>query len=158
MNEHEQRMCELQACVFEYSIDRFLCSSSFFIARFMNGMNAKELDDIDNSYNYYSPNYILDSLKRLYPSLNQKSGNKYPRAVLRWMGYIYRAWSIIKKRTSYEIYKLIKAERLLSLYDTFHTFSAEYCVERLEEIINETSLQSKSDYEIFKEVMLAQHS
>ena len=155
MNEHEQRMCELQACVFEHSIERFSCSSSFFIARFMNGANAKELDDIDNQYNYYSPNYILDALDSMYPSLNQKEGEKYSPSILRWIGYIYRAWSIISKRSSYDIYKYLKAEKLLSLYDSFHTFSAEYCVDRLEEIVNENKSQTKSDYEIFKEVMLS---
>ena len=158
MNEHEQRMCELQANVFEQSTTRFSCSSSFFIARFMNGINAKELDAIDNSYNYYSPNYILDALNYLYPSLNQKNGDKYSAAIMRWIGYVYRAWSIIKKRSSYDIYKLIKAEKLLSLYDSFHTFSVEYCVERLEDIAKESVSQAKSDYEIFKEVMLNKQS
>ena len=154
MNEHEQRMCELQASIFESSIKRFSCSSSFFIARFMNGVNAKELDDIDNHYNYYSPNYILDALNYLYPSLNQKNGDKYSPSVMRWIGYVYRAWSIIAKRSSYDIYKLLKAEKLLSLYDSFHTFGVEYCVERLEEIVNSSIIEAKNDYEIFKEVML----
>ena len=156
MNEHEQRMCELQACIFEYSINRFSCSSSFFIARFMNGINAKELDDKNNYHNYYSPNYVLDTLDFLYPSLNQKHGEKYLPEIIRWIGYIYRAWSIIKNRSSYDLYKLIKAEKLLSLYDSFHTFGVEYCIERLEEMVEENASQQKSDYEIFKEIMLSQ--
>ena len=154
MNDHEQRMCELQAEIFENSIKRFSCSSSFFIARFMNGANAKELDDKDNSYNYYSPNYILDALTYLYPSLNNKEGEKYPIHIMRWIGYVYRAWSIISKRSSYDIYKIIKSDKLLSFYDSFHTFGIDYCIERLEEIANEGLAQKKSDYEIFKEIML----
>lgn len=153
MNEHEQRMCELQACIFEESIKRFSCSSSFFVARFMNGTNAKELDEIDNHYNYYSPNYVLDALNYLYPSLNQKNGAKYSSSIMRWIGYVYRAWSIITRKSSYEIYKRIKAEKLLSLYDSFHTFSVEYCVERLEEIVKESDSEAKTDYEIYKEVV-----
>ena len=157
MSEHEQRMCELQASIFEESIKRFSCSSSFFIARFMNGRNAKELDDINNCYNYYSVNYVLDALDYLYPSLKERIGDKYLPKVMRWIGYIYRAWSIIKKRSSYDLYKLMKADKLLMLYESFHTFGVEYCVDRLEEIINESISQTKSDYEIFKEIVSSKH-
>ena len=155
MNIHEQRMCELQADLFERSQERFKCSSIFFIARFMNSRSAKELDDINNPYNYYSPNYIFDALNYLYPSLNEKNGEKYPPNVMRWIGYIYRAWSITTKRSSSEIYKLFKADKLLALYSSFHTFGVDYCVERLEEIVKANLGQQKSDYEIFKEIMLS---
>lgn len=153
MNIIEQRLCELQADIFESSFRRFNCSSSFFIARFMNSKYAKELDNVDDPYNYYSPNCVLDGLESSYPSIKEYQGEKYPLNVLRWIGYIYRAWSIIKNRSSSEIYKYIKAEKMYSLYDSFHTFGIDYCVDRLQGMVNEIIGQQKSDYEIFKEIM-----
>lgn len=154
MNVLEQKMCELQADIFEYSLRRFHCSSPFFVARFMNSKYAKDLDNIDDPYNYFSPNCILDGLEKDYPSLKTYQGNKYVPQVIRWIGYVYRSWSIIKKRDSSDIYKVFKAEKLYSLYDSFHTFGIEYCIDRLEELVSEEKGQQKSDYEIFKEVMM----
>ena len=154
MNVLEQKMCELQAGIFEFSLRRFNCSSPFFIARFMNSKFAKDLDNIDDPYNYFSPNYILEGLESAYPSLKTYQGDKYSPQVIRWIGYIYRSWSIIKRRTSSDIYKVFKVEKLFSLYDSFHTFGVEYCVDRLEELVLEEKGQQKTDYEIFKEVML----
>lgn len=154
MNVIEQRMCELQADIFENSTRRFNCSSSFFIARFMNSKYAKELDNTNDPYNYYSPNCVLDGLEGTYPSLKEYLGEKYPANVLRWIGYIYRAWSIIKKMDSSKIYKYFKAEAMYSLYDSFHTFGIDYCITRLEELVAEKYGQKKSDYEIFKDVMI----
>ena len=152
MNVHEQRMCELQADFFELSSDRFSCGSSFFIARFMNSDTAKELDNIDDPYNYISPNNLVSIMSNKYTSLFKKSGVKYPKAVLRWIGYIYRAYVIITKIESSTIYKDIKADKLLALYDSYHTFSPEYCVSRLREMVDE--IRPKRDiYEIFKIVM-----
>lgn len=154
MNYHEQMMCEMQADFFELSQTAFSCSSSFFIARYMYSDVAKDLDKVDDYYNYISPNNLVSILSRLYPSLNNEHGQKYPIKVLRWIGYIYRAFSIIKKIDSCRIYKSIKAEKMLSLYDSFHTFSVEYCINRLEEIINE-KVNEQDDYEIFKQVVMS---
>lgn len=150
MNTHEQRMCEMQADLFEYSTERFSCGSSFFVARFMNSEMAKELDDIDNPYNFISPNNMIMIMNSLYPSLTNNVGQIYPKKVMRWIGYVYRAWSIIKKRYSYKIYKSVKTEKMLSLYDSFHTLSIESCVERLDEMFCDNL--PLEDYEIFKQI------
>lgn len=152
MDEHEQRKCELQSTLFEESLKTFSCSSSFFIAKFMNSEIAKRMDDINNPYNYYSLQLIIDFMKDRYPSLNKKIGHKYPPNVIKWIGYIYRAWSIIAKKTSYKIYKIMKSDNLLLLYDSYHTFSPEYCVEQLEELVSEGKKKSKSDYLLFKTI------
>lgn len=148
-------MCELQADLFALSSSRFSCGSSFFISRFMYSDLAKDLDNIDDPYNYISPNNMIDIMRKKYPSLNEKGGNKYPEQVLRWIGHIYRAYCIIKKQYSYKIYKLLKADKLLSLYDSFHTFSIDYCIERLDEIIQEEKPSNdENDYLIFKSIMM----
>ena len=152
MNSYEQMMCELQAELFEKSIDSFICGSAFFVARFMNSDIAKELDNVDDPYNYISPNNTIKILNELYPSLNTIEGEKHSRAFMRWAGYIYRAWCLIKKTTSSKIYKDVKIETLLSLYDSFHSFSVEYCIDRIEELIFESKPKRKTDFEIYKEI------
>ena len=152
MNSHEQMMCEMQADFFALSIDAFICSSPFFIARFMNSELAKNLDNIDDPYNYISPHNSIKIMTDAFPSLNFKEGDKYPSEVMRWIGYVYRAWSIIKKKSSASIYKELKSSDLLPLYDSFHTFSVEYCVDRLEELVNERKGHQMSDYDIYKAV------
>lgn len=152
MNNHEQRMCEMQGEFFELSVERFKCSSYKFISRFMNSDIAKRLDETDDPYNFISPNNLIASMKNNYPSLNEENGEKLSAKVIRWVGYIYRAYSIIKKRDSSSIYKSIKAQQMVALYDSFHTFSPEYCVDRLEDIVNENNQTILNDYEVFRQI------
>ncbi len=157
MTTHEQLMCELQADVFEKSLNIFNCSSSFFISKFMYSDIAKQLDDIDNPYNYLSLESILLSLERQYPSLNKSGEEKYTSQVLRWLGYIYRAWAILKHHKTSYIYKYMKADKMVGLYDSFHTFGVEYCVDRLEELLLENNPHFLNDdevYSLFKKMRL----
>ena len=151
MNEHEQMMCELQADAFELSIEKFKCGSALFISRYMNSEIAKKLDKTNDPYNYLSPNALITTMATLYRSLNDSEGEKYPKKVMHWIGYIYRAYTLMTKNTSSNIYKVIKAEKMLGLYETYHTFSPEYCVERLKELINENTI-ALDDYEVYKQI------
>ena len=152
MNAHEQRMCEMQAEFFELSTEIFSCSSYLFISRFMNNDIAKSLDRIDDPYNFVVPNSLISSMSVKYQSLNKGIGEKIQKRVMKWIGYVYRAWSIIKKKESSMIYKNMKAQKMVALYDAFHTFSIEYCVDRLEEIVNQDNEPTLSDYEVFKRI------
>ena len=151
MNIHEQRMCEMQEELFSLSVDRFTCGSPYFIFKFMLSELAKELDNIDDPFNYISPNNAITILAECYPSLSNTTAQKYPKKVIGWIGYIYRAWSIIKNKKSADIYKAIKSDKMLSLYDVYHTFSPEYCVDALEELVKEDE-ESIDSYEIFKTI------
>ena len=153
MTGFELRMCELQADIFEKALSEFDCSSPFFIAKFMNSKKAEELDDENSLYNYCTPVAAIEELEEAYPSLKVYGNAKYPVPVIRWIGYIYRAWSIITHKSSSKLYKQMKAERLLGLYEVFHTFGVDYCIDRLEELVND-AIPKKDYYEIFKEVML----
>lgn len=51
---------------------------------------------------------------------------------------------------NYQIIKDINADKMFSLYDVFHTFDVEYCVDRLEELVKEQNDKKVDDYEIFK--------
>ena len=155
MNAHEQRMCEMQGEFFALSTKRFSCGSALFISRFMYSELAEELDQVDDPYNFISPNNLISTMASRYPGLSNEQGTLMTEKVMHWMGYIYRAWSIIKHKESSWIYKRMKAERMAALYDTFHTFSPEYCVDRLEQIVNENSSPVLSDYEVYKQIRIA---
>ena len=157
MTDVEQMMCELQGELFELSIDNFSCSSDYFISKFMQSNLARNLDDVDNPYNFLSPHNCIAFLKNDYPSLSQKQGEQYPKYVLHWIGYVYRAISIIKKRTSIMIYRQLKTSELYSLYNSYHTMSIEYCVDRIEESLIEKYGKPKSHYEIFKSIYQKKH-
>lgn len=156
MKIYEQRLCEKQGKLFEESASLFPCSSPYFIRCYMNSHVAKEQDIA--SVTYEAPNADLPSLKSAlqndYPSLLEKEGRHYSAQVLHWMGYIYRAWVILTRRPSSFIYKSMKAEDLLPLYDSFHTFDPEYCVKRLQEIVEEKEGPALSDYEVYKRIKL----
>lgn len=152
MTEREQMMCEIQGEFFELSNERLKCGSAYFIAKFMNSEIARELDQVENPYNFYSPNNLIISMKIFYPSLDNEKGAIYPKHLLKWIGEIYRAYALIKKESSSKIYKDVKAEMLVSLYDSFHTFSLEEAVNKIAEIVNENKEQ-KTDKEIFYEIM-----
>ena len=154
MNAHEERMCELQAEVFESSLCRFPCGSAKFVERFMRSGVAKFLDDTRNEYNYLFVEEIFSRLEKDYPSLSSEKGKKIPSQVMRWIGYIYRCYCIRKKRPSLWLYKRIKVEKMLSLYDSFHTFDPDDCVDRIEEIIVANSPNQLSDYEVYKAIRL----
>lgn len=151
MTYQEQAICELQADVFEISLKRFKSGSPIFIARFMNCELVKELDNIDDPYNYISPNNIIKYLSSEFSILNKNKGNKYPIQVMRWIGYTYRAYSIIYKINSNKLYKIFNADKMLSLYETYHTFSPEQCVERMKQIADEMK-PNLDDYSVFKAI------
>ena len=152
MDEHQQRMCETQGELFELAAETLPCSSAYFISRFMYSEEAKDMDLIESLYNHLSPMQRMDGMLKAYGSLTKKKGEVYPRSVLHWMGYIYRAWSILTRKTSSEIYKKMKAKRLYGFYDVYHTFAPEYAVERLEEILTQEEGPRPSDYEVYKAI------
>ena len=156
MTDHDERMCELQADVFELSAERFSCGSEYFAARFMHSEAAKRLDNAKDDFNYSTPETLLLEMSSAYPSLDDKNGKKLPSHVLRWIGYVYRAFCIEKKWSSADLYKELKPEELHGLYDSFHTFSIEYCVSRLFDLINERRGRQKSDYEIYRAIRIAE--
>ncbi len=154
MDISTQIMCELQSEVFAESISRYGASSLYFIMRYMNSEVTKNMDNKNDYYNYYSKAYIFSELEKEYPSLlTKKEGNKIPLPVMKWIGYIYRAWSYLQDKDSSRLYKFLKAERLVSLYNTYHTFGIDYCIERLEELVEQDRPQM-SDFERFKEIKL----
>ena len=153
MNETEERLCREQGLLFELSADRFLCGSPNFVDRFMHSQIAKKLDRMD-PFGLEQASSIIEEMEEAFPGLNKRLGQKYPKAVLHWMGYVYRAWSIISHRPSSSLYKKCKAEKLLELYYVHHTYDIEYCVEELEKMFFPRGKKAKTDYEVYRQILL----
>ena len=117
----------------------------------MHGKIAKQLDK-DDPFGFESAEVLAEEMKNVFPSLNDDVGEKYPKNVLHWIGYIYRAWNIVSHHSSSTLYKRCKADDLLGLDYVHHTYDPEYCVEELEK--KYFGKQAKSDYEVFRQIML----
>lgn len=152
MTISEQRLCEYQAELFERSKETCPCGSAYFVFRFMKSSLAKELDRFEEGGQYPSLEDALSELETSYPSLKAKKGTSYPRPVLRWMGYIYRALALRFRPDSGYLYERLEAERMLSLYDSFHTFDPDYCIDRLIELIQEEKPGEQDAYQVFYQI------
>ena len=130
MNDNEQVFCEKQASIFSEAGKRFSCGSAYFAFIFMNSHSAEKLDNKHDLYNNDSLNMILDELEKRYPGLKSKKGTIYP---------------------SKQIYKRFKFVDMLSIYNAYHTFDPEYCIERINEFL---TAKKESDYQIYRKIIL----
>ena len=125
-------LCELQATVFENSIDKMDSSSEIFIRRFMKSKIVRKFDD----------GSVLGTVK-------------YTRNEMYWIGYIYRYFAITYELTSAQVYKMVKPRELRNVFLPYHTMDPSQAIERVLEakgIFNDENMELKRQYEIFKRV------
>ena len=80
---------------------------------------------------------------------------KYSKNKMFWIGYIYRALSIIYKLSSREIFKLFNAKKIVTYYNIYHTFDVEQAVEKMMESINYQIPDFEKDaYQLLKKLMI----
>ena len=149
-------LCEIQAKVFEKSIDKENCSSGIFVRRFMNSEICEKMDGI----------YFLEetcSVEQVFKEINEEYGEstygrtKFSKNELYWMGYIYRYFAYVCQLSSRNIYKIINATELRDLYYPYHTLDPQNAVERILEakdyIILETPEEiTKKGVEILRRI------
>lgn len=129
------KVCEMQGSYFESAQDIFGCGSGTFIYHFMFSKLARKMDNPNYSA-FYDPSNHQEQLLDEYPSLNVKRGEYIDKSVMHWIGYIYRATSYIKEIPSRLLFKYMDYLELARLYNVYHTFGVDYCVERLSEHFN----------------------
>jgi len=151
MKEWEVRACEWQADLFERSISVFSCGSQYFLFRFLQSDIAFDVDSMNPLDPLPAVPEAFGSLLSQFPSLSGKKGPKADAKTMRYIGYLSRAYILKKKRTSSALLRDISTEKLVSLYDVYHTFDIDYAVERLDELIQEEKPRS-SDKELFRRV------
>ena len=151
LNQDIIRMCEIQANIFSNAIDDFTCGSKLFVFRFMNSKLAKQLDNPNFLSLYTSMNY-KDMLLKEYPGLNQKCGYKINEPIMHWIGYIYRAISLLLNISSKHLLKQLPFSEMVFLYKVHHTYGVEYCVNRINQEYELVKNNKNKEKEIAKKI------
>lgn len=125
-------LCEIQATVFEKSIEKEDCSSSIFVRRFMNSGICEKMDGEYFLEENYSVAKVLEEINEEYGE-STYGKTKFSKEELYWMGYIYRYFAYIYKLSSKKIYKIINATELRELYYPYHTLDPQKAIERIME-------------------------
>ncbi|MBQ6921035.1 MAG: hypothetical protein IJQ72_03950 [Bacilli bacterium] len=145
------KICEIQASYFSSSIEDFTCGSRLFTFRFMNSKLAKLLDNPDYM-SLYTPTNYKELLIKEYPGLNQKYGYKVDEPIMHWIGYIYRAISLLLHISSKHLLKKLPFADMVFLYKVHHTYGVEYCVNRINQEYQLVRTNSSEEKEIAKKV------
>lgn len=141
LNENEVKLCQLQANLFEISVNGCKYSSAIFIRRFMMSRIVKSFDN-QNYLNMTMDAYdVINALNEEYGKSTYGT-KKFTENEMHWIGYIYRAIAILYELSSKEVYKLFKANDIVKYYNTFHTFDIIYAADRMMELIG----YNKADY------------
>lgn len=147
-------LCEIQANVFEESVNLTEVSSGVFIRRFMHSEIASLMDSGDFLQLNLQTRDIFERIEEQYGYSNYGTV-KYTKNELYWMGYIYRYCSYTYELSSLQVYKLIKPKELRDLFLPYHTLDSSQAIERIFESKNlpltETAAIDKQ-YEIFKKI------
>lgn len=147
-------LCELQATVFENSIDKMDSSSEIFIRRFMKSKIVRKFDDGSVLESNIQANGILEMVDEEYGA-TEYGTVKYTRNEMYWIGYIYRYFAITYELTSAQVYKMVKPRELRDVFLPYHTMDPSQAIERVLEakgIFNDENMELKRQYEIFKRV------
>lgn len=123
-------LCEIQAKVFEQSIEREECSSSIFTRRYMNSKICAKMDKLYFLNEAYSMGQIFDEVNEEY-GVSTYGKTKFSKNEMYWMGYIYRYFAYIYDWDSSRIYKTINATELRKLYFAYHTLDPKQAIDRI---------------------------
>ena len=130
----QQKLCQLQARIFEASVDHYACSSAVFIRRFMNSELALTFDDM--SY-LLMANTVSDVFTMLDEQYGTSSyGNlRYSQEVMYWIGDIYRCLCLKHSLSSRKVYRLFNSQQIARYYPAYHTYDIVQAAERMLEDI-----------------------
>ena len=130
INRDALLMFNMQAELFEKSVDKVNTSSEVFVRRFMNSNVAREFDS----------GAILDdtkSIPAIFSEIEEEYGEseygsvKYNKDVMYWCGYLYRYFSYFYKLSSKQAYKYLSLKYVSSSYEAYHTLDTKAAIERL---------------------------
>ena len=130
MNDYQERLCREQGLLFELSAERFSCASSWFIDRFMHSQIAKRMDKED-PFGFEPSSVMADEMEDSFPSLKERTGQKYPEAVLHWIGYVYRYWAYTYEISSKNLFLKVPVRLIADRYELYHSMDVEYVIERI---------------------------
>ena len=149
-------LCEIQGKTFEISIENYTTGSEVFMRRFMNSQVAKEFDDLSIlDTNIYEKD-IMIRLDEEY-GVSNYGKVRYTKNEMFWIGYMYRYFSYTYKKTSRQVYKIIKPKELRGLFLPYHTMDPAQAIERILEakglpVNGEMTIEQQ--YMVFKRIRL----
>ena len=148
------RLADIQAELFEKSVNNLSMSSEVFVRRYMNSNIVKELDNCSFLDDSKSVDDIFIELDNQYGKTTYGSV-KYNHDAMYWAGYLYRCFAYTYEITSKQAYKLIPLKEVISLYEPYHTLDVSHAIERMLEekniSFNEEDLL-KRGVELLKEI------
>ena len=120
-------LAEYQGKLFEKSAE-LDCSSSIFIRRFLH---SELLNDLDNSKSISFD--INEGIKSILEQFGDSSygKEKYSKAALFWIGYMYRYIAYTREQPTSFIMKLFDHKQMNAVYYSYHTQDPEWCIKSL---------------------------
>ena len=125
-------LAEYQGKLFEKSVE-LDCSSSIFIRRFLH---SELLNDLDNSKSISFD--INEGIKSILEQFGDSSygKEKYSKAALFWIGYMYRYIAYTREQPTSFIMKLFDHKQMNAVYYSYHTQDPEWCIASLLDLNN----------------------
>lgn len=125
-------MAEYQGKLFEQS-EEMNCSSPVFIRRFLHSDLLKNLDN-----SLYVSLDVNEGLRHILEQFGDSSygKEKYSKAALFWIGYMYRYIAYTRGQETSFIMKLFDHKQMNSVYYSYHTQDPEWCVKSLLDLNN----------------------
>lgn len=130
LNRDAKIMIEMQAELFEKSVDKVNTSSEVFVRRFMNSNVAREFDSTAILDDTKSCKAIFEEIEEEYGESSYGSV-KYNKDVMYWCGYLYRYFSYVYELSSKQAYKYLPLKYVSSTYVSYHTLDVGAAIERL---------------------------
>lgn len=120
-------LAEYQGKLFEKSAE-LDCSSSIFIRRFLH---SELLNDLDNCKSISFD--INEGMKSILEQFGDSSygKEKYSKAALFWIGYMYRYIAYTREQETSYIMKLFNHKQMNNVYYSYHTQDPEWCIKSL---------------------------
>lgn len=140
------KICGYQAVLFENSIEKTDCSSGIFIRRFMNSDLAKRMDSFGFIFDSLDVSDAISEVENQYGK-SAYGTEKFSVEEMHWIGYIYRYWAYVTEKSSKQIYKIMKPEKLRKLYFPYHSLDPMQVVERIMESIEPEAQMEIDDIE-----------
>lgn len=127
-------LAEYQGKLFEKS-EEMKCSSPIFIRRFLHSDLLKDLDN-----NAFVSLDVNEGIQRILEQFGDSSygKEKYSKAALFWIGYMYRYIAYTREQETGFVMKLFEHKQMNSVYYSYHTQDPEWCIKSLLDLNNTT--------------------
>ena len=135
IDEIGNKLCKAQAKIFEASLSETSCSSAVFLRRYMNSDFAGRMDEGSYLFESNSEKSAIDEIEQQFGK-SEYGKIRYSENELYWMGYLYRYWCYTYKKSSKQVYKIIKPAELRELFFSYHTLDTAAAIERILEAKN----------------------